>query len=75
MRQPGLIGKLELVVEGPFKVIEVPNEYHVVISSSHARGKAKQGKRLHTNLVETNSNCGQDLMSYQPQKSDTKPQD
>ena len=48
-RVPGLRSKLEGSWEGPFVVLDVPSEFHVVLGTpGKATGKA-QGKRVHIN--------------------------
>ena len=51
-RIPGLKSKLEGSWEGPFVVLDVPSEFHVVLGTpGKACGKA-QGKRVHINACK-----------------------
>ena len=49
VRIPGLQNKLEGCWEGPFEVLAVPSEFHVVISDVDKTRRKKQGKRVHVN--------------------------
>ena len=48
-RVPGLSSKLESSWEGPFVVLDVPSEYHVVLGNPRKSSKKSRGKRVHVN--------------------------
>ena len=48
-RVPGLTSKLESSWEGPFVVLDVPSEYHVVLGNPGKSSKKSRGKRVHVN--------------------------
>ena len=48
MRHPGLQSKLEGAWEGPFEILDVPSEFHVVLGIPGKNGNA-MGKWVHIN--------------------------
>ena len=51
-RIPGLQSKLEGCWEGPFEVLAVPSELHVVIANVDKTRRKKQGKRVRENTCK-----------------------
>ena len=47
IHNPGLHSKLDSVWDGPFQVIEVPNDMHLIIATF-----GKKHKRVHANLCK-----------------------
>ena len=52
VRIPGLQSKLEGCWEGPFEVLAVPSELHVVIANVDKTMRKKQGKTVHENTCK-----------------------
>ena len=48
-RVPGLCNKLEGSWDGPFVVLDVPSEFHVVLGTPGKACRRAQGKRVHIN--------------------------
>ena len=48
-RVPGLTSKLESSWKGPFVVLDVPSEYHVVLGNPGKSSKNSRDKRVHVN--------------------------
>ena len=48
-RIPGMINKLEHAWDGPFEILEVPNDVHLVLSAC-GKGR-KKGRRVHANHI------------------------
>ena len=44
---PGLQSKLDSAWEGPYEVLEVPSEFHVVIGVPGKSGSRGKGRRVH----------------------------
>ena len=53
VRIPGLQSKLEGCWEGPFEVLAVTLEFHVVIDNVDKTRRKKQGKRVHVNTCKS----------------------
>ena len=53
VRIPGLQSKLEGCWEGPFEVLVVDSEFHVVIGNVDKTRRKKQGKRVHVNTCKS----------------------
>ena len=51
-RIPGLKSKLEGSWEGPFVVLDVPSEFHVVLDTPGKACEKAQGKRVHINACK-----------------------
>ena len=47
IRNPGLHSKFDSVWDGPFEVMEVPNDMHLIIATL-----GKKHKRVHVNLCK-----------------------
>ena len=51
-RYPGLHNKLECAWEGPYEIIDVPNDIHLILAVPGSRKQGKTGKRVHVNLCK-----------------------
>ena len=51
-RYPGLRNKLQCAWEGPYEIIEVPNDIHLILAVPGSRKQGKTGKRVHVNLCK-----------------------
>ncbi len=51
-RYPGLRNKLDCAWEGPYEIIEVPNDIHLILAVPGSRKRGKIGKRVHVNLCK-----------------------
>ena len=49
---PGLGGKLEGSWKGPYEVLEVPSEMHVVLGRPEKTNAKRMGKRIHINACK-----------------------
>ncbi len=51
-RYPGLRNKLDCTWEGPYEIIEVPNDINLILAIPGSRKREKTGKRVHFNLCK-----------------------
>ncbi len=51
-RYPGLRNKLDCAWEGPYEIIEVPNDIHLILAVPGSRKRGQIGKRVHVNLCK-----------------------